>query len=197
MRATSYCPRWVARAGGTSPRTRAGRRRRRARRAGSALPRRRRHRHDQHGRREWSRCRTSGGRSSMPRRIWDAQGGQRRRPSIHRLNPHVAVKSPGTRLAARNALDLIRRYDLVADGSQLPRAISWRMPVLRAQAAGDGGARPLRPHAHHHSRPRAPSPWRAEPDLSISLSGAPAAQHRSRPAPRPETSARLPASWAR
>ncbi len=36
---------------------------------------------------------------------------------IHRLNPHVAVESHGTRLAARNALDLIGRYDLVADGS--------------------------------------------------------------------------------
>jgi molybdopterin-synthase adenylyltransferase len=36
---------------------------------------------------------------------------------IHRLNPHVAVESHGTRLAAHNALDLIGRYDLVADGS--------------------------------------------------------------------------------
>jgi molybdopterin-synthase adenylyltransferase len=36
---------------------------------------------------------------------------------IHRLNPHVAVESHGSRLAAHNALDLIARYDLVADGS--------------------------------------------------------------------------------
>ena len=36
---------------------------------------------------------------------------------IHRLNPHVAVESHGTRLTAHNALDLIGRYDLVADGS--------------------------------------------------------------------------------
>ena len=36
---------------------------------------------------------------------------------IHRLNPHVAVESHGTRLGAHNALDLIGRYDLVADGS--------------------------------------------------------------------------------
>ncbi len=36
---------------------------------------------------------------------------------IHRLNPHVAVESHGTRLTADNALDLIGRYDLVADGS--------------------------------------------------------------------------------
>jgi molybdopterin-synthase adenylyltransferase len=36
---------------------------------------------------------------------------------IRRLNPHVAVEVHGTRLGANNALDLIGRYDLVADGS--------------------------------------------------------------------------------
>lgn len=36
---------------------------------------------------------------------------------IHRLNPHVAVEAHGLRLTARNALDLISRYDIVADGS--------------------------------------------------------------------------------
>jgi adenylyltransferase/sulfurtransferase len=36
---------------------------------------------------------------------------------IRRLNPHVAVELHATRLAAANALDLIGRYDLVADGS--------------------------------------------------------------------------------
>jgi molybdopterin/thiamine biosynthesis adenylyltransferase len=36
---------------------------------------------------------------------------------IHRLNPHVAVDLHPTRIAAANALDLIGRYDLVADGS--------------------------------------------------------------------------------
>jgi adenylyltransferase/sulfurtransferase len=36
---------------------------------------------------------------------------------IRRLNPHVAVEVHGTRLGANNALDLIARYDLVADGS--------------------------------------------------------------------------------
>jgi adenylyltransferase/sulfurtransferase len=36
---------------------------------------------------------------------------------IRRLNPHVAVEQHGIRLAAQNALDLIGRYDLVADGS--------------------------------------------------------------------------------
>jgi adenylyltransferase/sulfurtransferase len=37
--------------------------------------------------------------------------------AIRRLNPHVAVEPHATRLVAANALDLIGRYDLVADGS--------------------------------------------------------------------------------
>ncbi|HTV36521.1 MAG TPA: molybdopterin-synthase adenylyltransferase MoeB [Xanthobacteraceae bacterium] len=36
---------------------------------------------------------------------------------IRRLNPHVAVEAHGVRLAAGNALDLIGRYDIIADGS--------------------------------------------------------------------------------
>ena len=36
---------------------------------------------------------------------------------IHRLNPHVAVEQHNVRLTARNALTLIGRYDIVADGS--------------------------------------------------------------------------------
>jgi adenylyltransferase/sulfurtransferase len=37
--------------------------------------------------------------------------------TIGRLNPHVAVEPHAVRLKADNALDLIGRYDLVADGS--------------------------------------------------------------------------------
>jgi molybdopterin-synthase adenylyltransferase len=37
--------------------------------------------------------------------------------TIRRLNPHVAVEAHATRLVAANALDLIGRYDIVADGS--------------------------------------------------------------------------------
>src|SRR5438270_10081076 len=37
--------------------------------------------------------------------------------TIRRLNPHVGVELHGTRLVAGNALDLLGRYDLVADGS--------------------------------------------------------------------------------
>src|SRR5881394_1756896 len=36
---------------------------------------------------------------------------------IARLNPHVAVERHDTRLSGANALDLVARYDLVADGS--------------------------------------------------------------------------------
>jgi molybdopterin/thiamine biosynthesis adenylyltransferase len=36
---------------------------------------------------------------------------------IERLNPNVAIEPHGVRLTAANALDLIGRYDLIADGS--------------------------------------------------------------------------------
>jgi molybdopterin-synthase adenylyltransferase len=36
---------------------------------------------------------------------------------IDRLNPHVAAEPHGVRLTARNALDIIGRYDIIADGS--------------------------------------------------------------------------------
>lgn len=37
--------------------------------------------------------------------------------AIERLNPHVAIKLYSTRLVAQNALDIIRNFDIVADGS--------------------------------------------------------------------------------
>jgi molybdopterin/thiamine biosynthesis adenylyltransferase len=37
--------------------------------------------------------------------------------AIARLNPHVTVETHSARLTAANALDLVSRYDLVADGS--------------------------------------------------------------------------------
>jgi len=37
--------------------------------------------------------------------------------AVVRLNPHVKVETHQTRLTAANALDLISRYDIVADGS--------------------------------------------------------------------------------
>jgi molybdopterin/thiamine biosynthesis adenylyltransferase len=36
---------------------------------------------------------------------------------VRRLNPHVKVETHATRIDARNALDIIGRYDIVADGS--------------------------------------------------------------------------------
>jgi molybdopterin-synthase adenylyltransferase len=36
---------------------------------------------------------------------------------IHRLNPHVAVERHDMRLSAKNALELIGGYDIIADGS--------------------------------------------------------------------------------
>ena len=37
--------------------------------------------------------------------------------TIARINPHVMVEAHATRLVAANALDIVGRYDLVADGS--------------------------------------------------------------------------------
>jgi molybdopterin/thiamine biosynthesis adenylyltransferase len=37
--------------------------------------------------------------------------------TIRQLNPHVGVELHGMRLTAQNALDLIGRYDIIADGS--------------------------------------------------------------------------------
>ena len=37
--------------------------------------------------------------------------------TVERLNPHVATKLYTTRLVAENALDILRGYDIVADGS--------------------------------------------------------------------------------
>ena len=58
--------------------------------------------------------------------------------SVARLNPHVVIEAHRTRLDAGNALELIRRYDIVADGSDnfrhpLPRR---RRLLFRQEAAG-------------------------------------------------------------
>jgi molybdopterin/thiamine biosynthesis adenylyltransferase/rhodanese-related sulfurtransferase len=39
------------------------------------------------------------------------------RETIHEINPHVEVETYETRLTSENALDIIRDYDLVADGT--------------------------------------------------------------------------------
>ncbi len=60
--------------------------------------------------------------------------------AIRRLNPHVEVVAHVTRLTAANARDLVRGYDIVADGSD--------NFATRYAAAGNGGGGHLRRDAH-------------------------------------------------
>jgi molybdopterin-synthase adenylyltransferase len=74
---------------------------------------------------------------------------------IVRLNPHVRVEPHGMRLAAANALDLVARYDIVADGSDnfttrylVSDACFLAKKPLVTAAVGtfDGTLTTLRPH---------------------------------------------------
>jgi molybdopterin-synthase adenylyltransferase len=74
---------------------------------------------------------------------------------IARLNPHVAVEAHMTRIDASNALDLIARYDIVADGSDnfatrylVSDACFFAKKPLVTAAVGtfDGSLTTLRPH---------------------------------------------------
>lgn len=74
---------------------------------------------------------------------------------IRRLNPHVGIEAQATRLSADNALDLIRRYDIVADGSDnfstrylVSDACYFAQRPLVTAAVGpfDGTLTTLRPH---------------------------------------------------
>jgi molybdopterin/thiamine biosynthesis adenylyltransferase len=75
--------------------------------------------------------------------------------AVARLNPHVAVEAHDARLTAANALDLIARYDLVADGSDnfatrylVSDACYFAGKPLITAAVGtfDGSLTTLRPH---------------------------------------------------
>ena len=75
--------------------------------------------------------------------------------AVARLNPHVTVETHGVRLTAANALDLIARYDLVADGSDnfatrylVSDACYFAKKPLVTAAVGtfDGSLTTLRPH---------------------------------------------------
>ena len=70
--------------------------------------------------------------------------------AIGRLNPHVTVETHATRLTAANALDLVARYDLVADGSDNfeTRYLVSDACFLAQKAAGDRRGRHVRRHAH-------------------------------------------------
>jgi molybdopterin/thiamine biosynthesis adenylyltransferase len=75
--------------------------------------------------------------------------------AIARLNPHVSVQTHDLRLTAQNALDLIARYDLIADGSDnfatrylVSDACYFAKRPLVTAAVGtfDGSLTTLRPH---------------------------------------------------
>jgi adenylyltransferase/sulfurtransferase len=74
---------------------------------------------------------------------------------IRRLNPHVAVEQHRVRLTAKNALDLIGRYDIVADGSDNFATrylvsdacyLAKRTLVFAAVGPFDGYVTTLKPH---------------------------------------------------
>jgi molybdopterin/thiamine biosynthesis adenylyltransferase len=80
---------------------------------------------------------------------------ERAAAAIARLNPRLAVESHGVRLTANNALDLIARYDLIADGSDnfatrylVSDACYFAKKPLVTAAVGtfDGSLTTLRPH---------------------------------------------------
>lgn len=79
---------------------------------------------------------------------------------IHRLNPHVSVDAHAARITADNAIDLISRYDIVADGSDnfATRYLvsdacyfAKRPLVTAAVGAFDGTLTTLRPHERGES----------------------------------------------
>ncbi len=136
-------------------RARAGGRRRRARRAGADVSRGGRRRHARRRRRRHGVAVQSA-----------APGHPRGRPTsarpkvesaaaaIARLNPHVAVETHPVRLTAANALDLIGRYDLVADGSDnfATRYLVSDACYFARRPLVTGGGRHLRRHAHDDPR---------------------------------------------
>src|SRR5689334_21450638 len=74
---------------------------------------------------------------------------------IARLNPHVGVEPHGVRLSAANALDLVARYDIVADGSDnfatryldSDACFLAKKPLVTAAVGTfDGTLTTLRPH---------------------------------------------------
>src|SRR4051812_3150720 len=77
--------------------------------------------------------------------------------TIGRVNPHVAVEPHATRLVGANALDLVGRYDLVADGSDnfstrylVSDACYFARKPLVTAAMGtfDGTLTTIRAHEH-------------------------------------------------
>lgn len=78
------------------------------------------------------------------------------RATVARLNPHVAVEEHATRLDATNALEIISRYDIVADGSDNFATrylvsdacyLARRPLVFAAVGPFDGYVTTFKPHA--------------------------------------------------
>jgi molybdopterin/thiamine biosynthesis adenylyltransferase len=77
--------------------------------------------------------------------------------TIRRINPHVAVELHDTRLVAGNVLDLVGRYDLVADGSDNFATrylvsdacyLAHKPLVTAAMGTFDGTLTTIRAHEH-------------------------------------------------
>ena len=118
--------------------------------------------------------------------------------AIGRLNPHVRVEGHAVRLTAANALDLVSRYDLVADGSDnfatrylVSDACYLAKRPLVTAAVGVFDATLTTIRAHERDRDGSPIPPIAACFRSRRLRAP------CRPAPRPASSARSPASSAR
>ncbi len=91
---------------------------------------------------------------------------ERAAAAVQRLNPHVAVETHYARLTATNALDLIGRYDLVADGSDNFATrylvsdacyLAGKPLITAAVGSFDGSLTTLRPHERRADGTRNPT----------------------------------------
>jgi len=87
---------------------------------------------------------------------------ERAAAAIARLNPHVRVETHNARLTAQNALDLMARYDLIADGSDnfatrylVSDACYFARKPLITAAVGtfDGSLTTIRAHETRDGKP--------------------------------------------
>jgi adenylyltransferase/sulfurtransferase len=112
------------------------------------------------------------------------------RETIERLNPHVTVETYNARLSAANALDIIGRYDVVADGSDNFATrylvsdacyLARRTLVFAAVGPFDGYITTLKPHetgpdgkpwpSYRCIFPEAPPPGTVAPCSEIGILG--------------------------
>jgi adenylyltransferase/sulfurtransferase len=112
------------------------------------------------------------------------------RETIARLNPHVKVEPHPCRLDAQNALDIIARYDVVADGSDNFETrylvsdacyLARRTLVFAAVGPFDGYVTTLKPHLNSPAGepypsyrclfPEAPPPGTVAPCAEIGVLG--------------------------